>query len=334
MSALPRVDLIALGGTIASIPNEGGNTVPSLTAAALVAGIPGLDDLADLRCHSFRQLPGAHLTTADLIALADFVRELASEGTHGVVVTQGTDTIEETAFALDMLVGDVLPVVVTGAMRGPSKISSDGPANLIAAIRIAACGATSSLGTVVVMDDTIHGARWVRKLHSSRPSAFSSPTTGPLGWMSEDRVSIAWYPSSQQRIGHFTLNDKQDVALLTTWLGDDGRLVDAAVDAQYAGIVVQATGGGHVSEGAAEAIGRAAARLPVVIASRTGSGELLRSTYGFIGSETDLARRGAIFAGQLDAPKARLLLELLLSRCGKSPQDTVLDFARVALGSG
>jgi L-asparaginase len=323
---LPRVILVALGGTIASVPDGSGGAVPTIDAEALAAGIPVLRNIAVLECLSFRKVPGAHLAIADLVELAALARKLAMEGVDAMVITQGTDTIEETAFALNLLAGDALPIIVTGAMRGPTEPGTDGPANLLGAVRVAASGVTTGLGVVVLMDDVLHGARWVRKMHTTRPSAFCSPMTGPVGWITEDRVSVAWRPSIFPQLGEVALSDGNEVALLSTWLGDDGRLIDHAVDAGYAALVIQATGGGHVNPLVAAAIGRATRRLPVVFASRAGSGEILRKTYGFPGSETDLLLRGAIAAGALDAVKARLLLELLLLRTGHSVADAIRDF--------
>ena len=320
-----RIALVTLGGTIAAVPSGDSGATPSLDAAALAASVPGIEEVGAIELVSFRTIPGAHLRSADLIALAKLAGRLAEEGVAGIVITQGTDTIEETAFALDLLTGDKIPIVVTGAMRGPTEVGADGPANILNAVRVAVSGSASGLGVVVLMDDTLHAARWVRKGHTSRPSAFVSPNTGPIGWVTEGRVTIATQPRRKTFIDGVSADINARVALVSTWLGDDGHLVTAAAD-HYEAIVVQATGGGHVNPAVAEAIGAAASRLPVVFSSRVGAGETLRCTYGFPGSERDLIQRGAIPAGSLDAAKARLILELLLSRTGRSSVDAVRDF--------
>src|SRR5258708_12708561 len=130
---LPRVILVALGGTIASVPDGSGCAVPTIDAEALAAGIPVLRKIAVLECLSFRKVPGAHLGIADLVELAALARKLAMEGVDAMVITQGTDTIEETAFELNLLVGDPLPIIVTRAMRGPTEPGTDDPANLLGA---------------------------------------------------------------------------------------------------------------------------------------------------------------------------------------------------------
>jgi L-asparaginase len=306
------VDVIALGGTIAMANAGGPGVVPALSGEMLVTAVPALKQVAEIRTISFRQLPGAHLGFHDLEELAAAIEVAASAGSQGVVVTQGTDTIEETAFALDRLLEVDVPVIVTGAMRNPTLPGADGPANLLAAVQVAASPLARALGVLVVMNDEIHAARFVRKGHTSSPAAFSSPLTGPLGLVSEGRPRVFVRPERVPALRRSEAPTEAPVALVTVGLGDDGRLVRAAVDAGYRGLVIQGLGGGHVSEPAAEEVGRAAQALPVVLASRTCAGEVLGQTYGFAGSEIDLQRRGVVRAGWLDGPKARVLLSLAL----------------------
>jgi L-asparaginase len=260
----------------------------------------------------FRQAPGASVRFADLHALAT---EIARSPADGVVVTQGTDTIEETAFALDLLVRRRRPVVVTGAMRNPTLAGPDGPANLLAAVQVAAAPRAVGLGAMVVLNDEIHAARFVRKSHTANPATFRSPTAGPLGWVVEGHPRIALRPAALDLdlIPPPGAGDLPAVALLTCALGDDLRLVGELERLGYAGLVLEAFGGGHVPGRVVPALAELARRMPVVLASRTRGGELLRETYGFPGSERDLLSRGLIPAGFLDGPKARILLSLLLA---------------------
>jgi L-asparaginase len=165
---------------------------------------------------------------------------------------------------------------------------------------------------VVVLNDEIHAARFVRKTHTSNPATFRSDPVGPVGWISEGIPRVVLRPVGQHKIS--VSEDAQDrpVALHTFTLGDDGRLLPEIERQGYAGLVVEGLGGGHVPSITVEALEDLAGKMPVVLASRTGSGEVLRSTYGFPGSEVDLLERGLIYAGPLDGPKARLLLTLLL----------------------
>jgi L-asparaginase len=319
----PSVAVLALGGTIAMTQGTQAGVVPTLTGEMLVAAVPGLAELADIESRSFRQMPGAHLQFQDLEALADAVCDAAAKGARGIVVTQGTDTIEETAFALDRLLGLDTPVVVTGAMRNPTVPGADGPANLLAAVQVAISDAARGQGCLVVMNDEIHAARFVRKIHTSSPAAFSSPLAGPVGWISEGNVRVPVQIKGEPCIRRAGDARNARVALITVALGDDGALIRAAVDGGFDGLVVEATGGGHVSPAVADALGEAAGRIPVVLASRAGTGEILSRTYGFQGSEIDLQRRGLIRAGWLDGLKAKVLLTLLL-RHGQAERDAIV----------
>jgi len=309
---MTKISVIALGGTIAMTDDGGPGVVPTLTGDKLVAAIPGLGDVADIQASTFRQIPGAHLSIDDLVALASEIFDHFRDGADGVVVTQGTDTIEETAFALDILVDSARPVIITGAMRNPTLPGADGPANLLASVVVASSPAASDIGAVVVLNDEIHAARFVRKTHTSNPSTFRSDPVGPIGWVAENTSRIQLRPARHPRIGVDVNAADCPVALTTLSLGDDGRLIEAAVAAGYSGIVVEALGGGHAAPGVAEMLGQAAREIPVVLCSRAGSGETLRRTYGFPGSETDLLGRGLIGSAFLDGPKARILLTLLL----------------------
>src|SRR5690606_3985131 len=255
-------------------PSAEGGVVPTLTAEMLVAAVPQLVDVARVEARSFRQMPSAHLRFEDLEELAETIRGLAADGCRGVVVTQGTDTIEETAFALDLLLEPGMPVIVTGAMRNPSIAGADGPANLLAAVQVAISDAARGQGCMVVMNDEVHAARFVRKLHTTSPSAFGSPLSGRIGWLSEGRVRFAALPPRLPPLPAGPATPTR-VGLATIALGDDGAHVRALVAAGIDGLVVEATGGGHVPPDVADALEEAASRMPVVLASRTGTGDTL-----------------------------------------------------------
>ena len=310
---LPRVAVLALGGTIASAGPSGAGVAPSLSAEQLVTSVPALAGAAEISAETFRQLPSPELTLADVIALAAEIESRIAAGAAGVVVTQGTDTLEETAFALDLLVGGDAPVVVTGAMRNPVLPGADGPANLLAAVRAAASRQTRGIGCLVVFADEIHAARFVRKAHTQSVSPFHSSPAGPIGWLSEGAVRIGARPVGRRRL---VLPDSAipgPVALLTLGSGDEGLLLGAVEGSGARGLVLEATGGGHTPASWAPELERLAGVMPVILASRTGAGELLRRTYSFVGSEIDLVERGLIPAGYLTAAKARVLVRLLLA---------------------
>ncbi|MGW0537660.1 asparaginase [Streptomyces sp. NPDC003032] len=313
--ATATVAVYSLGGTIAmSTDSTTGGVVPALSARDLLAAVPGLDRRGiHLRVHDFRRVPGASLTFDDLTELSAAIdKNLHGGDIDGVVITQGTDTIEETAFFLDLHHSRHEPLIVTGAMRNPTMAGPDGPANLYAAVLAAAEPQLRGAGALVLLNDEIHAARHVRKAHSTSPAAFTSPGTGPLGRVAEDRVrltmplprrhSVVLPPSRDARVGLYTVS-----------LGDDGTLLHAW-DGQCDGLVVAAFGVGHVPQPLVEALGELASRIPVVLASRIGNGPVLTGTYSFPGSEKDLIGRGLIPANDLGPYQARLLLHALLAQ--------------------
>lgn len=310
----PRVDYLAMGGTIASVDVSGAAGVtPALGVEEIVATVRGIDAVADLRTTQFMQCASPSISFADLLSLREEIARRVDEGSAGVVITQGTDTIEETAFALDLLCPHSAPVVVTGAMRGPMLPGADGPANLLAAVQVAASPAARDLGTLVVFGDEIHAARFVAKTHTSSPSAFQSRPIGPIGWVSEGRAVIATRPGQRLHLDVPSNAYVPRVALVRVALGDDGRILRTLAALGFAGVVLEGFGGGHVTPAMVPLIERLTAQMPVVLASRTGSGEVLSSTYRYPGSEIELLDLGLVRAGALDGLKARVLLSLCLA---------------------
>lgn len=305
------VEVIALGGTIASTPRpDGQGVVPGLTAEDLIAAVPGLGDLGPIRARTLARLPSVEIGLDLLRDLAALIRDLEAAGAAGVVVTQGTDTIEETAYALDLLHDGHCPVVVTGAMRHPSLPGPDGPANLAAAVACAADPGCRNQGVLVVFDDEIHAAPWVQKRDTSATGAFWSPS--PLGWMAEGRPALRAGRPRPPAIRLPAAGSMPFVPILKPGLDEPPVMMEAALRAGAAGLVVELSGGGHAAAAWTEALEDAARRVPVVFASRTRGGRVLTRTYGQPGAEIDLIRRGLVPSGDLDALKARLLLAFLI----------------------
>lgn len=325
-----RVLVYALGGTISMTTTATGGVVPALSGSDLVASVPGLAETGiQVEVDDFRRVPGGSLTLTDISALAADIAGRRS-AFDGVVVTQGTDSIEETAYLLDLLHDAAMPIVVTGAMRNPTLAGADGPANILAAIQTAADPKARNLGAVVVFNDEIHAARRVRKSHATSPATFVSADGGPLGYLAEGR------PRLLNLLTHRTVvparpADGHRVPIVTAALGEDDTVLSAIAD-RIDGLVLAGFGGGHVPAGLVPALETLCARVPVVLASRTGSGSVLATTYGYPGSERDLLARGLISAGYLDPLKARILLLTLLA--AGAGRDAITAAFAVAGGYG
>ena len=294
------VRLLAAGGTIAM---RGERAVPALDASELVEQLPQVAGF-HLEAETVLSLPSAQLTLSDALDLARRAREAASFG-EGVVVTTGTDTMEEVAMLCALTYGGEAPIVITGANRPGSAPGADGPANLLDAIILARAPAAAGLGVVVAFGGEVHAATTVRKIDSTGPVAFGSPTAGPLGRIVEGRVWLHATPRRPKPIAVVRLD--QRVATITTGLGDDGTILRHAAESQD-GIVLVALGAGHLSPPVLGELRAATDRVPVLITCRPDRSSMLFSTYGFEGAERDLRATGAICVPFLSAAAARIAL--------------------------
>ena len=316
-SVTKSIAVYFLGGTISMTPGASG-ALARLDGAALVASVPALAELdVDLQVYDPLAVPSAALTFDDIAGVVASAKVSAADG---VVIVQGTDTIEETAFLVDLLWDRDAPVVVTGAMRTPAAAGADGPANLLGAVIVAAARQFRGQGAFVVFADQVHAARRVRKAHTTSVSAFTSPDSGPVGAVVEgEAILLASVPRLPAVTTVRELSSR--VPVVSVAMDDGGELLPAAERCD--GVVVAGLGAGHVPPSLAEPLGLIAARRPVVLTSRTGSGSVLSRTYGAIGSESDLIGRGLIRGGFLDPFKARTLLRVLLA--ADADRDTIVN---------
>lgn len=304
---MPKLTLLTTGGTIAMTAGAGGAQLGATPpfAQMLAAALPG----TEIAVIPVLSKPSAGFSFADIGAVADAARAAARES-DGVVITHGTDVLEDTAFALSLLTREETPIVVTGAMRLANQPSADGDANLIAAARTALSAEARGRGPLVVFDDEIHWAPLAKKRHAFRTHAFSSEPFGPLGWVREGTV-------------RFVLTPAVSLPLLT-WGGAEstvpileaGPALEPPILERMDGVdalVLALPGGGHVNAACVPVLERLAAKMPVVFASRTGAGETLTTSYGYAGGEIDLLGRGLIGARWLDGRRARVALAILLS---------------------
>lgn len=301
--------LIATGGTIAS----------RRSAAGLLAGVSGrelleasgLGDL-DVEVEDLQTVGSYAFAPADLLELARHVRKALSEGVDGVVITHGTDTMEETAFLLDLVHDDERPVVLTGAQRSFDSDAPDGPANLAAAFAVAAAPEAQGLGPLLVFDGRAWQARGVRKIETLAAGAFGAPGRGPALRITPTGVLAV---AAHTRPAAFVLDQVVDlprVDVLAAYVGADAALVDAVVAAGARGVVLQALGAGNASPRVTEAlIALLEQNLPVVVSTRVPSGPV--APLYTAGGGADLARAGAVFSGDLSPWQARLLASVALA---------------------
>lgn len=306
---MKRIALLSTGGTIAMKAGPDGMGLPSLGAAELVASVPALGTIAAVTGRDLMSGRASSGFTLDDLALILRETQAALKDSDGVVITHGTDTLEDTAFALSLLLEAKKPVVLTGALRRADMPGADGPANLVAACRVAASDSAS--GVLVVLNDEIHSGLYVSKSHSFMANAFTS-SPGPLGWVAEDRVRIFLRPAETPP--KLALGEKRPVIpLVETGFNFEKETVALLSDTSVGGAILNMTGVGHVSAVVSGALEKLAAAKPVIFASRAGRGETFRATYGGENGEASQIRRGLIPAGYLSGRQARMALALLLS---------------------
>jgi L-asparaginase len=308
----PRIAIFFTGGTISMrVDPKSGGPVPALSGEEIIAQVPGLDEIADFEIINFAKLPGPHMTPPKMLELArDVAAQLSDPNIVGAVVTHGTDTLEETAYLLDLVLNDVKPVAFVGAMRNSSELSWDGPGNLRSAVRVAADADARGLGVMVVMGDQLIAAREATKTHTEAPDTFQSRDFGPLGLVDKDRIIVARRPSRREQIPTKHLEERIEIIKLAA--GADGRLINFALDDGARGLVIEGLGRGNVPVAALPAIERAIGLgVPVVITSRCPRGRVL-DTYAYEGAGRQLKRMGAILGGLLPSHKSRIKLMVAL----------------------
>lgn len=313
---LPRVLLVATGGTISMRQDSAlGGAVPALTGADVLATVPGWDRVARVEVREFGRYPGPHMTIERMWALRGAIlRALEADEADAVVVTHGTDTIEETVYLLDRSLPPESPVVVTGAMRNSSELSWDGPANLLASLLVAASPEARGRGAMVVMDERIVQGAEVVKTHTEEFGTFQSPNWGPLGVVDEGRA--LFYRESRRKAILAPPSPVTPVDLVKIVAGADDRLISASLDSGAHGVVLEALGRGNVPPDVVPGVRRwVDAGKPVVVTSRSARGRVLDS-YAYPGGGHELREMGVIFGDHLTGQQARIELMLALGEYG------------------
>ncbi|HFD6217118.1 TPA: asparaginase [Staphylococcus aureus] len=257
-------------------------------------------------------VPSPHMTIQHVKQLKDIILEAVTNKYYdGFVITHGTDTLEETAFLLDLILGIEQPVVITGAMRSSNEIGSDGLYNYISAIRVASDEKARHKGVMVVFNDEIHTARNVTKTHTSNTNTFQSPNHGPLGVLTKDRVQFHHMPYRQQALEN--VNEKLNVPLVKAYMGMPGDIFSFYSREGIDGMVIEALGQGNIPPSTLEGIQQLVSlNIPIVLVSRSFNG-IVSPTYAYDGGGYQLAQQGFIFSNGLNGPKARLKLLVALS---------------------
>ncbi len=281
-----------------------------------------IDSMSDIRVvlRKYLNLPSPHITPEIMVDIAEELRKIEISGEFdGVVVTHGTDTLEETAFMADIHLEGMLPVVFTAAMRSSSELGVDGPRNIKSAVRVV-CTETENLGVTVVLNDEIHAAGRVTKTCTSNVSSFDSPGYGPLGFVDDDRVIYHRLPIWRMNLPPGPLVLEKKVGLVRTAAGYGHDLIDFLAGSGYKGIIVEAFGRGNVHPDTADAIERAVdSGVIVILTSRCHEGRVL-GVYSYPGGGVDLIKRGVLSAGDMAGCKIRLLLMACLGRKMKKDQ--------------
>lgn len=305
------VTLLGTGGTIASTDAESGAT-PTKRGEELVEAVPELGEYGEITVRDVANRPSFDMDFETMSAIASEARAAAEDGADGVVVTHGTDTMEESAYFLDLTLDIETPVVFTGAQRRPDEVSADGPANLLTAVG-AVCDEdfAGAGGVYIAANETVHAARHVTKTHTSKLETFDSPERGPVAMETRDGFRLFREPGSESRTMPVDGTDAR-VAIVSSAAGVGRRPIDAALDAGVDGIVVGGTGLGNTTSEIGLAIGDAVdGGTPVVVTSRCHGGSTA-AVYGTDGGGETLRTRGAIQGGDLPAHKARIKLALAI----------------------
>ncbi|MBV5340851.1 MAG: asparaginase [Deltaproteobacteria bacterium] len=319
MAELPVVKLIATGGTIAmKIDPVKKAPVPAISGEDLISTVPEIASVAKIEVENLSNIPSDYMAPDSWVGLQKaVVATLARPEVAGAIVSHGTDTLEESAYFLDLTVASNKPIVLIGAQRNASEKDFDGPRNLFNAARICVTPEATGKGSMIAMNNQINAAREVVKTHTSDVETFKSGDYGFIGSADNDRVIFYRTPTRRQHIP--LLQDKLPaVEIISMYAGADGAMINAAVAAGAKGIVVQALGWGNVNKPMFAAIKNAIAKgTSVVISTRVHNGRVL-PVYGFEGGGKTLQQAGAIFADNLSPQKARILLMLALQTTNKA----------------
>ena len=310
---MKKIAIIFNGGTISmKIDEKIKAAVPSLSAEEIMSMIPGVEEYAEIEAYTFSSMPSPHMTLETMLKLSKFTTELVErEDIDGVVITHGTDTLEETAYLLDLTVRTKKPVVVTGAMRSGSELGYDGPFNLATSICTAISDEAVGRGVLVCFNGELNSASEVTKANSMALNAFRTPNFGPIGIVDNDNV--IFYRDANYSEKYDVSEIKKQVALIKCVVDMDSSYIDYLIEKGCGGIVIEALGRGNVPPKMVDGIKKATElNIPVVVVSRCFEGRVFES-YGYEGGGKQLKDLGVIYGDTLPGQKARIKLILAIN---------------------
>lgn len=312
MSNPKKTAIIFTGGTISmKIDPKLHAAIPALSSDEIISMIPNIDSFSEIEVINYANIPSPHITPSMMMEIAMMAKETINrEDITGVIITHGTDTLEETAYLLDLIIKTDKPIVIVGAMRNNSELGYDGSSNLAAAICTAVSDKAKNKGVLVVMNNEVNAASEVTKTNTLSLDTFKSPEFGPLGIIDNDEVIFYRNIVSHQYID--TEKIEENVSLIKTYPGIESNVLDFYLDSGAKGLVIEALGRGNVPPSMVKGIERAIdSNIPVVMVSRCPTGRVLDS-YGYEGGGKHLRNLGVILGGNLPGQKARIKLMLAL----------------------
>ncbi len=314
MNKKKKIAIVFTGGTISmTVDEKVGAAIPTLSGEQIMSMVTNIDKVAEIEILNFDEIPGPHITPERMMELKNYVNNLLiREDVDGVVITHGTDSLEETAYFLDLTITSTKPVIVTGAMRSSSELGYDGPSNLSSAVCTAISKEAVGKGVLVVLNNEAMLASEATKTNTLALNTFKALATGPLGVIDCNELVLA------KNVGPRTIIDTDNVeskvALFKAAVGMDDEFIKLATDNGYKGIIIEAMGRGNIPPQMFEGVKYARENnVPVVIVSRCHSGRVFDS-YGYFGSGRDLRNIECIFGGDLPGQKARIKLMLALGK--------------------
>ncbi len=319
---MKNILVLHTGGTIAMKEDAQTGKVSPEKANPLVSASLKLPKDVQLTVEEIFNLPSPHITPKHMLQLKNRIQQAITENYTGIVITHGTDTLEETAFFLDTTIGDKLPIVITGAMRSSNEVGSDGLYNYESAIRVASCPDSIGKGVLVVMNDEIHSARYVTKTHTTNVATFRTPTLGPVGLITKSHIQFMQMLVATKHLDVESVDGA--IPIIKAYAGMQSDLLDILAKGNLDGLVIEALGAGNLPPETLLPLQKMLARnIPIVLVSRCFNG-LAEPVYDYPGGGKELQQMGIIFCNNLNSQKARI--KLLIAHNRKLSKSALSDF--------